>query len=312
MGCELFDIRISLRAACRCLFACILLYNAAALIGQSRCLAASLNLTTSAPPGDALRVQPQSVSSPLALHVSNSVSTDPPSEFLTGWQLRLTIEPGPGASGSVEFASATLPANYVFDGTSSFGLIANVSGDTLTATDFNFPYSGGVQVPGGAGANLLSVTFSASSDAYGVFGVFAFGGVGNSQWTDALQPVQATRAFANIPTDGSPFQIGALVVGIPGDYSADGIVDASDYVVWRKFLGSPGALPNDDTAGVGPDDFARWRSHYGQSIAGGSLVARHAATATTLGAVPEPASLSLLAAYVLGSFAAIGGRSKGR
>ncbi len=44
-----------------------------------------------------------------------------------------------------------------------------------------------------------------------------------------------------------------------GDYNEDGKVDASDYVVWRDSLGSALSLPNDDTVGVGPDDYDRWR-----------------------------------------------------
>lgn len=312
MGCELFGIRISMSAGHRWWLLNVLLWSTATLAGPSPSLAASLTLSTSAPPGDALHVEPQSISHPVTIGISNSVSTDPPSEYLTGWQLRLMIEPSPGASGSVEFASAALPAAYVFDGTTGFGLMANNSGDKLTALDFNFPYSGGVQVPDGAGTNLLSVTFSASSDAYGAFGVFAVGGVGNSQWTDALEPVQATRPFVNIPANGSPIQIGALVVGIPGDYNADGIADAADYVVWRKNLGSLTLLPNDDTVGVGADDFTRWRSYFGQSIAGAPLATGHGATASALDAVPEPNSVSTLAIAALGTLAASGWRRKYR
>ena len=46
-------------------------------------------------------------------------------------------------------------------------------------------------------------------------------------------------------------------------------------------LGSEAALPNDDTAGVGEDDYARWASNFGNSIPGGGGAANSAA-------VPEP------------------------
>src|SRR3954471_11866342 len=36
---------------------------------------------------------------------------------------------------------------------------------------------------------------------------------------------------------------------LAGDYNYDGVVDAGDYVIWRKNLGSAQALPNDNTAG---------------------------------------------------------------
>ncbi len=49
-----------------------------------------------------------------------------------------------------------------------------------------------------------------------------------------------------------------------GDYNENGVVDAADYTVWCDKLGSPDALPNDDTAGVGPDDYDRWITHFGE------------------------------------------------
>ena len=62
--------------------------------------------------------------------------------------------------------------------------------------------------------------------------------------------------------DTSQLSMGMLSVaatGLPGDYNQDGTVDAADYVVWRKNLGSSTSLANDDTPGVGPDDYTRWR-----------------------------------------------------
>ncbi len=69
----------------------------------------------------------------------------------------------------------------------------------------------------------------------------------------------------------------SLTLGLPGDFNGDHVVDAADYVVWRK--------------GFGPtytqDDYNTWRSHFGQSGSGGaSLVADSA--------VPEPATWWLL------------------
>jgi hypothetical protein len=55
-------------------------------------------------------------------------------------------------------------------------------------------------------------------------------------------------------------QIDAIIVSqinLPGDYNLDNVVDAADYVVWRKNLGSGTSLPNDDTDGVGQDDYTR-------------------------------------------------------
>ncbi len=79
------------------------------------------------------------------------------------------------------------------------------------------------------------------------------------------------------------------VAGIQGDYNQDGTVNAADYTVWRNNLGSLTSLPNDDTAGVGQDDYARWKSHFGELAGSGSGAGSSAA-------VPEPATLGLLAA----------------
>jgi T5SS/PEP-CTERM-associated repeat protein len=70
----------------------------------------------------------------------------------------------------------------------------------------------------------------------------------------------------------------ARVAGLPGDYNHDGQVDAADYVMWRDRLGSGTSLANDDTPGVGQDDYDRWRANFGltgETITGTAL-AMHA------------------------------------
>jgi hypothetical protein len=66
----------------------------------------------------------------------------------------------------------------------------------------------------------------------------------------------------------------AVSSALPGDYNADGTVDAADYVVWRK---------NDGT----PAGYDTWRAHFGESAGSG-------ASATANAAVPEPATLVML------------------
>ena len=81
-------------------------------------------------------------------------------------------------------------------------------------------------------------------------------------------------------------------VALPGDYNDDHIVDAADYTVWRKNLGGVASLPNDDTAGVGLDDYDRWRHNFGNSSISGS-------GSFSFGSVPEPSSAShLLLAFL--------------
>lgn len=73
--------------------------------------------------------------------------------------------------------------------------------------------------------------------------------------------------------------------GVLGDYNLNGVVDAADYVTWRDNRGSLVSLPNDNTNGVAADDYARWRSRFGQTSGSG---------AGELTAVPEPAAGALM------------------
>jgi hypothetical protein len=67
---------------------------------------------------------------------------------------------------------------------------------------------------------------------------------------------------------------------LAADFNFDGIIDAADYVVWRKVIGTPASY---DT----------WRTDFGRSVLGGG---GGAAETRDDGAVPEPASLALLLA----------------
>lgn len=75
-----------------------------------------------------------------------------------------------------------------------------------------------------------------------------------------------------------PFQsILAVVVDAdsPGDFNRNGIVDAADYVVWRKSVGTT----------YSPDDYDVWRTHFGEIPGDGSAASFM---------VPEPSSLFVI------------------
>jgi len=85
--------------------------------------------------------------------------------------------------------------------------------------------------------------------------------------------------------------IGATLPGLPGDYNEDHTVNAADYTSWRNNLGSGTSLPNDNSNGVGSDDFDRWKTNFG--LTGGS-------GGGALGlAVPEPSCVVLGLAVLL-------------
>jgi hypothetical protein len=77
-----------------------------------------------------------------------------------------------------------------------------------------------------------------------------------------------------------------------GDYNNNGVVDAADFIVWRKNFESEITLPNDSTPGfVTSTDYEVWTSNLGniEETGSGALV-------TTL--VPEPAAVVLAAIVV--------------
>jgi hypothetical protein len=100
--------------------------------------------------------------------------------------------------------------------------------------------------------------------------------------------------FAAPSEDGFTEATAFVVVATPviGDFNNDGVVDAADYVVWRK--ASPtDTLPNDDTPGVvDASDYSDWRASFGSSGLASSA-------ALGLNAVPEPAGALLLFIAVL-------------
>jgi hypothetical protein len=70
---------------------------------------------------------------------------------------------------------------------------------------------------------------------------------------------------------------------MPGDFNGNGSVDAADYVVWRKGLGTT----------YDQNDYGVWRSHFGTSLDSGSGSVIPSAEPLSA-AVPEPADALLL------------------
>ena len=57
-----------------------------------------------------------------------------------------------------------------------------------------------------------------------------------------------------------------------GDYNGDGTVDASDYTLWRKSIGSTTNLAADGNGNgvIDNGDFDVWRANFGQTAGTGS------------------------------------------
>lgn len=102
-------------------------------------------------------------------------------------------------------------------------------------------------------------------------------GNGERRFTGASFPTN--RAYLLVPFDG-----------LAGDYNDNGIVDASDYTVWRDNLGAAaGTLPNDIDGGIiGVKQYQTWQTQFGAVSAPGHVT--H---------VPEPGTAAVLLAMGL-------------
>jgi hypothetical protein len=106
-----------------------------------------------------------------------------------------------------------------------------------------------------------------------------------------------TQSSVGMDTD---FYIKSMAIlaapAVPGDYNANGAVDAADYVVWRKRLGTSFQLSN-EVAGVTPgmvtqEDYAQWRARFGRTSGSGA--------GTSIGVlVPEPSTFAYVVACML-------------
>jgi hypothetical protein len=114
----------------------------------------------------------------------------------------------------------------------------------------------------------LRFYFYAVSDVNGLMrdpfdGVNAFTGV-----DDGLAAAYVSPLVREIDV------FGTLTATLTGDFNSDGIVDAADYIVWRKTDGSQAG-------------FDTWRTNFGATIGSG-------AARTTAASVPEPGAGLLL------------------
>ncbi len=136
--------------------------------------------------------------------------TDP----VFGWSLGLAIAPESGASGTVSIATATQPANYLLTGDST-GITAGAINPRVQLLMFDTATDSGQPVPAG-GANLLALTFSATTGATGAFDIVAYGNsVAGSYWVDGNDPNLLANAFLNAPfAQNDPTEFGQpLVLG---------------------------------------------------------------------------------------------------
>ena len=204
----------------------------------------------------------------------------------------------PGGAGSVGITK-TDPGKWVLTGSNTYTGNTVVEEGTLSISNDFLADTGDVWLTSGATFNLNfsdidvidSLFIDDMSQAIGTWGA-----IGNA----------AAMFHSPIITGAGILQVSSIAeTGIFGDYNNNGVVDAADYVVWRRNLGTNTELLNEDpmmTPGmVTQEDYDLWRSRFGFTTNPGE----GAGSALDSGAVPEPSSalLASLALVFLGGVA---------
>ena len=197
---------------------------------------------------------------------------------------------GPGtANFNGGMAPGASPAEVTFEGSVSLAdtntLFIEIGGTTLGDDYDSLSIAGSAELDG-----LLSVSLDGFTPTAGEeFTILTASSISNH----GLALGGPAANLFRLMVDSSSVILQAIALGLPGDYNQNGTVDAADYTLWRDNFGSGTSLPNDDTPGVGQDDYARWKTHFGET-------AGSAAAVGTNTSVPEPTTVFLAAIALLG------------
>lgn len=104
-------------------------------------------------------------------------------------------------------------------------------------------------------------------------------------------PTLANAEIDIVGASGVVYPVTTTQAAPLGDYNLDGIVDAADYVVWRKSVGQSRNLEADgnNSGSIDSQDYEIWRRHYGQ------IIDYAEGTSILSTVVPEPVSCTMVA-----------------
>jgi autotransporter-associated beta strand protein len=192
-----------------------------------------------------------------------------------------------GAGGITKSGAGTLSLTA----TNSYTGNTTVQAGKLSLTNRGLADAADVSLSSGS---TLDLQFSGSADA--IDSLFING---ISQPAGTWGATGSGAQFTSSLLSGSGWlQIATYVPSfLTGDYNSNGVVDAADYIIWRRLVGTT-SIPNrdpDNNGPVGQADFNSWRSHLGQIVGAG------AGSGSSLegSIVPEPATLGLFIIMLL-------------
>jgi hypothetical protein len=137
------------------------------------------------------------------------------------------------------------------------------------------------------GSTVLNETYSDAATTVNIFSDFVFNL--DDIETGIMDNMLDVTVKLSLTTDDLDAGFSSLFIlansplaALDGDFNNDGKVDAADYVVWRKGLGTT----------YTQSDFYLWRSQFGEMIPGAGGGAGGSSTA-----VPEPATVAILITF---------------
>lgn len=156
--------------------------------------------------------------------------------------------------------------------------------------------------PTGANVGSYEHEFAlADAATYNPDFILASGGTVSTAMLALFGALDQGKAYFDIHTTAyNDGEIRGFLSHVEGDYNLNGVVDAADYVVWRKTLGEIGdglVADASENSVIDTDDFDAWRNNFG---AAGLSFAPASGTVVSA-AIPEPTSvvLTLLATGVV-------------
>jgi hypothetical protein len=215
-----------------------------------------------------------------------------------------------GDAGQFHFAGGALHAGFIdFDLVNNGGTLATESPDRITIVQGNLQIN--------SGALQIDLPSPTATDQFMVHGDVTLGGELRIRLLNGFVPENdevftiisgeaVSGRFDNTNSQGRAYTAdgnGSFLITVTpthvalsqftpilaGDFNDDGIVDAADYIVWRRNMNTTNLLPNDPKGGlVGEAQYELWRANFGLSSSA-------LAFATGAG-VPEPSAWILLTA----------------
>jgi hypothetical protein len=204
-----------------------------------------------------------------------------------------------------DYTAVLLTHNYLqADSTRSTttDVAGDASGETLwqnlvkTHSNFEMVFNGHF---GGDGVGYLDSTDNAGKTVHQMFLNTQFEGFGGDGWIRLAEflndgktvRIRTYSPFHDLYRDGPDynftFQLTPLP-SLPGDYNGDHVVNAADYILYRKYYGSrTNSVADANHDGIVNEfDYQIWRQRYGNPLSPGA--------GSSITSIPEPSTIFLL------------------